>query len=80
MYGYKTVTKNGQTGWILFSAGMDTVYQLNAEVIDREYSPTDTQPSPGLLALSYDPSNGSTSQGDIWYTSQGFSSPKPPKR
>lgn len=50
-------------GWILFSPGPDRRYDI---VPARDYDGSIPQPSPRLLLLSYDPTNGTASAGDVW--------------
>lgn len=59
-YAYYTDDK----GWILFSAGPDGDYDLNPA---KDYNSSETQPSAHLKTHgTYDPTNGSQSNGDIW--------------
>jgi hypothetical protein len=63
-------------GWILVSPGPDGDYDLLGEW--SAYDPRVPQPSPRLLtgnnkkgsAFTYDPTNGLTSNGDIWRVKQ----------
>lgn len=41
-----------------------------ATVSETVYSASGTIPSPGLLSITYDPSNGTTSNGDVWRLKQ----------
>lgn len=51
-------------GWILWSAGPDGDYDI---VPERDYSSEIDQPSLHLLStVTYDPTNGTVSDGDIW--------------
>ena len=56
-YGYYSTPK----GWLLFSAGPDGDYDLDG----TQYDPSRPMPGPELLLLSYDPTNGTLSGGDI---------------
>jgi hypothetical protein len=68
--------KIGGLGWILVSPGPDGDYDLMGEW--DVYNPAIAQPSPRLLtgtnkkgsAYTYDPTNGLTSNGDIWRVKQ----------
>ncbi len=55
-------------GWTVFSTGPDLDYDLNKphEVYDGKIF----QPSETLYSLTYDPSNGTESSGDIWRVKQ----------
>lgn len=52
-------------GWILISPGPDLDYDIDPE---RDYDASIAQPSIHLLSIvgTYDPTNGLTSDGDIW--------------
>ncbi|HEX2973057.1 MAG TPA: hypothetical protein VHP11_12035 [Tepidisphaeraceae bacterium] len=56
----------GKSGWILWSPGPDKKYDLTLDNIAQIYDPLKPVPSAALLELTYDPSNGSASTGDIW--------------
>lgn len=58
------------SGWILWSAGPDGKFDLTMENIGKVYNPALGVPSPELSNLTYDPSNGSVSAGDIWRIKQ----------
>jgi type II secretory pathway pseudopilin PulG/uncharacterized membrane protein len=60
-------TKSPAEGWILTSAGPDRDYDIDPM---RDYDPAVKQPSAQLLGLSYDPTNGTVSNGDIWRVRQ----------
>ncbi len=50
-------------GWIMWSAGPDNDYDLQWQIYNLSFD----QPSDELLALyTYDPTNGTVSDGDIW--------------
>ena len=53
------------SGWIVFSAGPDNDYDL---VPTRDYDSSTSQPSQRLTVKSYDPTNGTISSGDIFFT------------
>jgi hypothetical protein len=57
-------------GWIIWSLGPDGNYDLTMANIAQAYDSTKTAPSPPLLSLTYDPTNGPTSKGDIWRIKQ----------
>lgn len=57
-------------GWIAWSPGPDKDYDLTAENIASAYDPTKRVPNDNLLLQTYDPTNGSTSSGDIYRTKQ----------
>lgn len=60
-------------GWVLVSAGPDGDYDIAGEW--DVYDPSQPQPSARLLggtnrsgsAITYDPTNGTISDGDIWH-------------
>lgn len=51
---------------ILWSAGPDRAYDLTLDNIARAYDARDRVPSDELISLTFDPSNGTASRGDIW--------------
>lgn len=53
-------------GWILFSAGFDGHYDINPK---RDYDSAVRQPSAKLMILSFDPTNGTVSNGDVFRVS-----------
>lgn len=59
-------TSLGGTGYIVWSAGPDHIYDLTLENIARLYDPRQMVPSPGLVDRTYDPSNGTASAGDVY--------------
>jgi prepilin-type N-terminal cleavage/methylation domain-containing protein len=55
-------------GWILFSPGNDKDYDLNPA---RDYDSSIPQPSEHLIiTATYDPTNGTNSDGDVWRVKQ----------
>lgn len=54
-------------GWILVSAGPDQDYDI---LPSRDYDGATTQPTAQLLMLTYNPTNGTVSDGDIWRVRQ----------
>ena len=58
--------KNSTHGWILFSPGPDGKFNLDW----TKYDPRVPQPSPEILAASFDPTNGALSRGDIIWVKQ----------
>jgi prepilin-type N-terminal cleavage/methylation domain-containing protein len=63
----------GGTGWIIWSLGPDTdEYKgpVPSDSVYTAYNPAVTQPSPRLLGLTYDPTNGTLSNGDVWRVKQ----------
>ncbi|MDK2971885.1 MAG: hypothetical protein PWP23_1640 [Candidatus Sumerlaeota bacterium] len=55
-------------GWILWSPGPDEDYDI---VPERDYTSEIAQPSPYLLStVTYDPTNGTVSDGDVWRVKQ----------
>jgi hypothetical protein len=55
------------SSWILISAGPDRVYDvIPSDILRADQGSTITR----LLHLTYDPTNGALSQGDIWHLSQ----------
>ncbi|MCX7011558.1 MAG: hypothetical protein NTW86_03150 [Candidatus Sumerlaeota bacterium] len=67
-YGYWT--DPGGLGWILWSSGPDVHYAITLDNVARVYDPRIAQPSPTLLALAYDPTNGTFSAGDMFWVKQ----------
>ena len=66
VYGYYNAQ---DIGYILFSAGPDMDYDLTEP--QKYYDPTLTNPLPRLIIeKTYDPTNGSLSDGDIWRVKQ----------
>ncbi len=74
-----------QNGWILFSPGPDTDQATNTDLgapasspaVETVYTSQVSQPSPLLVtgpstgtAYTYDPTNGTVSEGDLWRTKQ----------
>jgi hypothetical protein len=70
--GYMVIKNGSSAGWIIFSAGPNMEYDLTKDSIDHVWQPSDNRPSDGLINLTYDPTNGTTSRGDLWRTSQGL--------
>ena len=54
-------------GWILFSAGPDKQYDIDPV---KDYDAAKENPLPQLFLKTYDPTNGTTSRGDIWRVKQ----------
>lgn len=68
---FKADARNDSTsttisGYIIWSCGPDEHYDLTGENIARVYSPEMLGPSTSLRQLTYDPSNGANSGGDIY--------------
>ncbi len=61
--------KGARAGWIFFSPGLDGDYDL---VPSRDFDAAIAQPSAHLLTCgaSYDPTNGTVSNGDIYRVRQ----------
>lgn len=53
-------------GWILWSPGPDLKYDINAGNVARAYEHNGETASDLLVGLTYDPTNGTQSPGDIW--------------
>lgn len=64
IYGYYN---DSDKGYILFSAGPDGDYDIDPV---KDYDALTTSPLPQLLMKTYDPTNGSKSDGDIWRIKQ----------
>lgn len=58
------------TGYIIWSPGPDGGYDITIDNVARLYDPAGPVPSSALLNLTYDPSNGTQSAGDIYRTKQ----------
>lgn len=54
------------SGWIMWSPGPDGKYDINSGNIEHAYMHTAETPSDLLVGLTYDPTNGTKSNGDIW--------------
>ena len=68
--GYDNLTfvyYKDQTGWILISPGPDFDYDINPI---PDYDASTSQPSPKLMTLAYDTTNGTISDGDIYRVKQ----------
>ena len=63
-------SENGKD-WILWSAGPDGAYNLTDSNLPAVFN-YGGAPSAGLVNLSYDPTNGATSRGDIWISNEGY--------
>lgn len=63
---YSSRNENAE-GWILISAGLDHDYDIRPVKL---FDPSTTQPSPALVHLTYDPTNGVNSSGDLWHLNQ----------
>ncbi|MBX3730500.1 MAG: type II secretion system protein GspG [Candidatus Sumerlaeia bacterium] len=50
-------------GWLLVSPGPDGRFGI---LPARDFDSSEPQPSPRLIGLTYDPTNGLISSGDIW--------------
>lgn len=61
-YGYYSTP----VGWIIWSPGPDGKYDINSRNVNRIYIPTGQVPSPELIGLAYDPTNGTESGGDVY--------------
>lgn len=53
-------------GWILWSRGPDWEFDITLENVAALYDPAGRVPSEALIGVSYDPTNGSDSGGDVW--------------
>jgi prepilin-type N-terminal cleavage/methylation domain-containing protein len=53
-------------GWILWSPGPDLDYDLTMRNIAAAYDPATTVPNDHLIERTYDPTNGTTSNGDVY--------------
>lgn len=66
-FGYYTATESDYTSWILYSPGPDMDYDFAW----WDFDPKVPQPSDALLAkYTYDPTNGTISDGDVWRVKQ----------
>jgi len=57
-------------GWILWSAGPDGQYDLTMDNIAQAYDVKKPAPNDYLLSLTYDPTNGPASGGDVYRVKQ----------
>lgn len=66
------ILANGEEmcGWLLWSPGPDLVYQITVDNVDSVYDPRDQAAKPALIELTYDPTNGARSAGDVWRMKQ----------
>lgn len=70
-YWTDATTATHATGYIVWSSGPDYVYDLTIDNIAQAYdSRSPHLPSAYLLERTYDPSNGASSEGDIWRIKQ----------
>lgn len=53
-------------GWIVWSPGPDGQYDIDSSNVNRIYVPSGQVPSPELIELTFDPTNGTESGGDIY--------------
>lgn len=67
VYPYCCLKQAGTEGWMLVSAGPDRDYDIDPLKL---YDVSAAQPRPALLALTYDPTNGILSSGDLWRSRQ----------
>lgn len=54
------------TGYILWSPGPDGDYDITIDNVARVYTPHLMVPNAEMIALTYDPSNGTESNGDVY--------------
>lgn len=66
-FAYWVTPKDKGTGYIVWSPGPDGIYDI---VPEEDYSPLTIAPSPSLIDKTYDPSNGTSSRGDVWRVKQ----------
>jgi len=64
---YHVAGKEKENSWILISPGPDHVYDIDPM---RYFDSPPTQPLLALNPLTYDPTNGMVSRGDIWRVGQ----------
>lgn len=57
-------------GWIAWSAGPDEDYDLTLQNIAQAYDPAAAVPNIFLSQVTYDPTNGEMSNGDLYRTKQ----------
>jgi len=57
-------------GWIAWSPGPDEDYDLTLQNIAQAYDPAAKVPNNYLLQITYDPTNGEMSNGDLYRTKQ----------
>jgi hypothetical protein len=57
-------------GWILWSPGPDGRYDLTLANIAQAYDPATSAPSTLLIGPTYDPTNGTSSAGDVYRIKQ----------
>ena len=62
-FAYYTAGDN----WIVFSPGPDRDFDIIPHI---DFDPTIPQPSLHLMTLTYDGTNGTTSDGDVWRVKQ----------
>lgn len=60
----------GSPGWILWSPGPDGDYDITLDNVAALYNPAERVPSDALIGLSYDPTNGNPSDGDVFRVKQ----------
>lgn len=85
-YGLAGSSAQPLAGWLIWSFGPDTDEAISASsiagdtfigyvsgsgrVLDTVYSPDLNIPSNTLIQITYDPTNGTTSNGDVWRVKQ----------
>lgn len=58
------------SGWLLWSPGPDGTFEITRSNIEELYDPKLSVPNERLIELTYDPTNGARSSGDIWRAKQ----------
>lgn len=54
------------SGFIVWSPGPDQIYDITIENVAKIYTPHNVVPTEKLINLTYDPSNGMKSRGDVY--------------
>lgn len=65
-YSINTVAESDPDGWILWSAGPDKDYDITMSNIEAVYNLGSPVPNPLLVDITYDPTNGTKSNGDVY--------------
>lgn len=71
LFRYQSMTSaDGTPGWIVWSGGPDLDLDITPENLASLYDPAARTPSYALIGRTYDPTNGSESDGDVYRLKQ----------
>jgi prepilin-type N-terminal cleavage/methylation domain-containing protein len=69
-YSINALNEGDPAGWFTWSPGPDADYDITMKNIEAIYDPAQQVPNPALVDLTYDPTNGTKSSGDVWRAKQ----------